>query len=268
MGSCEREGSTLKYLKLCLFCALFAVFLVGCGNSSTSVSNGGESDDSAVSAENAALPLEGVVICVDPGHGITSEGGVEPIAPDATETRKKHSTGTAGKEQTEEELNLSVGLLVRDLLEKQGASVIMTRTTHECDLSNIDRANMAADNNADIVIRIHADGSENSSIHGISVLIPGDQYISDTALLDRSAALGKLILSSAVEATGAENRGLTERNDLTGFNWSVVPVALIEMGFMTNPEEDKLLADEDYQRKLASSIVSATLEYFSLYPRN
>lgn len=56
------------------------------------------------------------------------------------------------------------------------------------------------------------------------------------------------------------NRGVIERNDLTGFNWSKVPVVLVEMGFMSNPEEDRLLSDDNYQNKLAEGLCKGIME--------
>lgn len=211
-------------------------------------------------------PLADAVVCIDPGHGLTSESGEEPIAPGSSETRKKHSSGTEGQYQTEEELNLAVGLMVQELLTYKGATVVMTRTTHECDLSNIDRAVFAGENGADLTLRIHADGSENTGIKGISVLVPSPTFINDESLLDRSVVFGQLLLSSVVEATGAENRGIVERSDLTGFNWTEVPVALVEMGFMTNAEEDAQLAKVEYQQALAAAMADAVEEYFEIYP--
>lgn len=56
-----------------------------------------------------------------------------------------------------------------------------------------------------------------------------------------------------------KNRGV-ERDDLTGFNWSKVPVVLIEMGFMSNKKEDQLLSDSNYQEKLAEGLCNGILE--------
>lgn len=66
-----------------------------------------------------------------------------------------------------------------------------------------------------------------------------------------------------VKATGAKNRGLYERNDQASFNYCKVPCTLIEMGFMTNPEEDRLLNSESYQDKLVLGMVNGILRYFN-----
>lgn len=266
MGGIKMKAKKIGRLRLLFIITLLAVVFSGCGNQAEMST---AEDNSAVSESEGSAdeyPLTGVVVCIDPGHGITSEGGEEPIAPGSSETRKKHSTGTEGQYQTEEELNLTVGLMVQDLLIDKGATVVMTRTTHECDLSNIDRAVFAKEEGADLTLRIHTDGSENTGIKGISVLVPSPTFITDESLLDRSVVFGQLLLSSVVEATGAENRGIVERSDLTGFNWTEVPVALVEMGFMTNAEEDAQLAKAEYQQLLATAMADAVEEFFEIYP--
>ena len=207
-------------------------------------------------------PLFGKIIVVDPGHGINSYTKQEPIAPGSSQMKAAFVSGTSGKNQTEEQLNLAVGIKLRDALEEKGATVHMTRTTHECNVSNVDRAQMANDLGADIALRIHADGSNNSSAHGVSVLVPGNTYIKDEDMVSLSKKAGNLVLNAFVEETGAVNRGISVRNDMTGFNWSTVPVILVEMGFMSNPEEDRLMETEDYQNKMVSGIVNGLERYF------
>lgn len=207
--------------------------------------------------------LSGKIIVVDPGHGINSYSKQEPIAPGSSQMKAAFVSGTAGANQTEEELNLAVGLKLKDALEQKGAIVRMTRTTHECDVSNVDRAKMANELGADIAIRIHADGSSNTSVHGVSVLVPGNTYIKDQNLISSSKSAGEAVLSAFVEETGAANRGISVRNDMTGFNWSSVPVILVEMGFMSNPEEDRLMETEEYQNKMVSGMVKGLENYFS-----
>lgn len=208
-------------------------------------------------------PLYDKVIVIDPGHGINSYTKQEPMAPGSSQMKAAFVSGTAGANQTEEQLNLAVGLKLRDALKEKGAEVHMTRTTHECNVSNVDRAQMANESGADIAVRIHADGSTNTSVHGVSVLVPGNQYIKDSVLISQSRRAGEMVLDEFVKATGAVNRGISVRNDMTGFNWSTVPVILVEMGFMSNPNEDRLMETEDYQNKIVTGIINGLENYFS-----
>lgn len=207
--------------------------------------------------------LAGMIICIDAGHGITDNKGKEKIAPNSEETKPKHVSGADGSKYSEEEINLAVAKKLKSRLTELGVEVIMTREAHTCDLSNIDRAMLANDAGADLMIRIHADSSDSSSARGMSMLIPSDEYISDTAMVRKSRKIGECVLSAAAEATGAKNRGCVERPDMTGFNWSEVPVILIEMGFLSNEEDDRNLSDEDYQDKIAKGIVKGLREYYS-----
>lgn len=207
--------------------------------------------------------LAGKIICIDAGHGITDKKGQEKIAPNSDTTKPKHVSGADGSKYSEEEINLAVAKKLKSKLTDLGVEVIMTREDHTCDLSNIERAELANDAGADLMIRIHADSSESSSVHGMSMLIPSEEHISDTAMVKKSRKIGECVLSAAAEATGAKNRGCVERPDMTGFNWSEVPVILIEMGFLSNEEDDRKLSDGDYQDKIVKGIVKGLQEYYS-----
>lgn len=215
---------------------------------------GGESPKSSV--------LSGKTIVIDAGHGLNSYNKQEAIAPNSSETKIAFASGTAGSTQTEEQLNLSVALLLEETLKKEGAVVYMTRTTHESDMTNIDRAEFANELHADISVKIHADGNNNQDIHGVSVLVPGSQYITNEAVLTESKKAGELVLEEFAKETGAYNRGISVRNDMTGFNWTKVPIILIEMGFMTNPHEDSLMATTEYQQKMLDGIINGLKLYF------
>ena len=208
--------------------------------------------------------LNGKVICIDPGHQEKPNFEKEFLAPSSNEKKIKDGGGTAGISTRTPEyvLNLEVSLKLRDELKAYGADVVMTRESHDVDIGNIGRAQIANECNADLFLRIHADGSNNTSISGISILVPGNKYINDSDILKKSKSAGNSILNGMVEKTGALSRGIVERNDITGFNWSNVPVILIEMGFMTNPEEDRLLSTQDYQSNIVEGIVDGIIRYF------
>jgi len=209
--------------------------------------------------------LEGKVICIDAGHGNpnhTVEN--EPIAPSSEILKPATAYGTTGisTKIPEYKLTMAVSLKIRDQLISQGATVVMTRESNDVDLGNIERSEIANKISSDIAVRIHADGFDNSSVAGISVLYPGSKYISDAELLRKSKVSAQLTLDELVKSTKGKSRDIVERDDLTGFNWSRVPVILVEMGFMTNPLEDERLNTEEYQNKIAEGIVSGLKRYF------
>lgn len=206
--------------------------------------------------------LAGKTVCIDPGHCVTSEKQREQVSPKSTETKNVFGGGTAGKNQTEEQLNLKVGLMLREALENEDAVVLMTREVSEIAINNIERAQIG--NQADCCIRIHADGVDDSSVHGISVLVPSGDLLGTPGIITPSRSFGELMQKHLVEQTGAKDRGVVNRTDLVGFNWSEVPVVLVEMGFMTNPEEDARMENPEYQQLLVNGMTAAIIEWFSL----
>lgn len=211
--------------------------------------------EKTVVIETSGGPLKGYVICLDPGHGVTSKSGTEQMSPNSDEQKDAYAGGGSSSRQTEEELNLAVAKMVRKLLEDRGAEVVMTRTKHRSDIGLIARAKVANDAGADLCIRIHADDSDSgSSAHGISTLIPSGDTLGTPEIEKPSRKAAEAIQKAMVKETGAYDRGLVERSDLTGFNWSEVPSVLVEMGFLSNPEEDKLLSTEEYRQKIAKGI--------------
>lgn len=206
---------------------------------------------------------EPITIVIDPGHGPWVNKDMEPMAPDSRIMKRKYGVGASGivTGSLEREINLNVSLMLKDLLENEGYVVIMTRTNHDTISSNIDRANLANDNDADMMIRVHADSYKDSNLHGASMLVPGEVgYAVD--IVDESNAYGEIILNTLVEEVGMANRGLITRTDQTGFNWSKVPIMTVEMGFLSNPDEDRLLSTHEYQEKIAYGLYLGILKCF------
>ncbi|MBC7765228.1 MAG: N-acetylmuramoyl-L-alanine amidase [Hyphomonadaceae bacterium] len=214
--------------------------------------------------QNAGV-LNGKTICIDPGHGNPNHATVqERIAPDSHVMKPATAYGTTGisTKIPEYKLTMVVSLKLKSALLKAGAKVIMTRDSNATDVTNIERAEIANHASADLAVRIHADGIGNTAVTGISTLTPGSQSMKDATLRSNSAKAASLVLDSVIKTTHAKSRGVVERNDLTGFNWSKVPVILLEMGFMTNADEDQLLNTDAYQNKIVDGIVDGLIKYF------
>ncbi len=226
-----------------------------------------EPEESAESGPEP-LPLEGHIICIDPGHCVTpltGKGYTELVSPLSDERKTLYNTGTRGKNLTEEKLNLAVGLKLRDALESLGATVVMTREVSEITITGIERCEIAHKANAEVNIHIHADGNNDHSVHGVSVLVPAGDLLGTPSIKDESVRLGKLMVDAVAEATGAKNLGTIDRTDLTGFNFSEIPTVLIEMGFMTNPDEDAKLETEEYQDKIVEGMIASVLAWYDIH---
>lgn len=218
---------------------------------------------------NAAdQPLAGCVIGIDPGHQRVPNNEQEPISPGSTVTKDKVSKGTEGQFTgvPEYAVNLQVALKLKAALEALGAQVVMTRETHGVDIPNSQRAQMMNEANVDCWLRIHANYSPNPKDHGMFILVPSEGGLDtdDPVALARSVLLAETLLESTIAATGADsNRYIEPRDDQTGFGWSQMPVCNIEMGYMSNEAEDKLLVTEAYQQKIVEGLEEGFIRYFS-----
>ena len=72
-----------------------------------------------------------------------------------------------------------------------------------------------------------------------------------------------LLIKEELEKSGIQVNGIFERDDLTGFNWSTVPVVLVEMGFLSNYTEDQMMSNPEYQNKLMQAVCEGLDEYFT-----
>ena len=206
---------------------------------------------------------ESFVIVIDPGHQAKANLEQEPIGPDARETKYKVTGGTTGvvTRKPEYVLTLEASNLLKDHLEKKGFQVILTRTSHDVDISNQERAEIANRHGADLFVRLHADGSESAETSGFSVLVPAKDNPYTAAIYEDSYRAAQTVLTYISKEIPIHQNGLFFRNDMSGFNWSKVPVILPEIGFMTNPEEDKKLSDEVYLTHVMELLASGIEEY-------
>ena len=209
------------------------------------------------------LSKEKYIVCLDPGHQTKGNPALEEIAPNSDKKKAKVTTGTKGvvTKKYESELMLEIALKLKTSLESKGYKVIMTRTKNDVDISNKERAIFANDSKADVYIRLHADGSENKNAAGASVLTSSPKNKYTTKVQKESEKFSKILLEEYVKSTGAKNRGVIYRDDLTGTNWAEVTNTLIELGFMSNEEEDKKLSDEKYQEKIIDGLVNGIEKY-------
>jgi N-acetylmuramoyl-L-alanine amidase len=196
--------------------------------------------------------LTAALICLDPGHGTPPAIGrqTEPIGPGSRQRKIKDGGGAPG----EAEVALAIAKKMRSLLLARGYRVAMTRTGPTFRYGNggnIARAQFCNRRHAALMLRIHADGSTDSSQHGVSTLYPALHRGWTDDIYHSSLRAARLVQRATLAATRARDLGLVRRSDLTGFNWSNVPAILVESGFMTNPAERRLLQSSSYQWKVA-----------------
>ena len=210
---------------------------------------------------------KGHLICIDPGHQAKGNRSKEPVGPGSKKTKAKVSSGTRGVSTGiyEYELNLVVSLKLKAELEKRGYRVVMTRTIHDVDISNAERATFANESGAEAFIRIHANGSDSSSQKGASTICQTAKNPYNGDLHDLSRALSDAVLDGIVASTGCKRNSVWETDTMTGINWSRVPVTIVEMGYMSNKTEDELMATDDYQNLIVTGIANGLDAYFAVY---
>lgn len=209
----------------------------------------------------------GYVVVLDAGHqGNGADTEQEPIGPGASETKNRDSGGTQGVSgYPEYALNLEMTLRLKEELEHRGYQVYLTRESNDVRISNIERANVANEHQADVYLRIHANGDDDSSVYGALTMATSEAnpYV-DGETSRQSQLLSQTLIDAFCEATGAYNRGVMLTDSMSGLNWSQVPCSIIEMGFMSNQEEDAKMQTEEYQEKMTQGMANGIDRYLGI----
>lgn len=225
-----------------------------------------DNNHSSVFADANESVSNGYIVGIDPGHQSfdIDMSDMEPIGPGSSEMKVKATTGTAGSYTglPEYQLNLDISLLLRDILESRGYQVVLTRENNETAISNRERAQLAASKGADIYVRIHANGDDTHSMSGALTMAPSPQNPYVAHLSNDSVKLSQCILDAYCTATGFQSLGVQYYDNMTGINWSSVPVTIVEMGFMTHEYDDTAMSDPDFQIKMAEGIANGIDAYF------
>lgn len=223
--------------------------------------------DSAVSDVTTEEPAANShVVVIDPGHQGRGNSSTEPNGPGSSTMKARVTGGTHGTTTGvyEYQLTLVISQQLQAELENRGYTVYMTRTSHDVNISNMERAQYATNVGGEIAVRIHANGVDNASVSGAMALAPSSANPYIAYLADSSWNLSKCILDSYCGATGMRNQGVSTSDTMTGINWSTVPVTILEMGYMTNPTDDVNMEDPAYQARMVQGIADGIDAYFGL----
>lgn len=233
----------------------------------------GEEGANVMALENQPVPAgaegtavaNGRIVAIDAGHQAKGNSDKEPIGPGSSTMKAKVASGAEGisTKLPEYKLTLSVSQKLKRILEERGYQVVMIRESNDVNLSNAERAEIANNSGASIFVRIHGNSLDNNSVNGTLAMCQtaGNPYNGN--LHSQSYSLSKKITDSVCAATGFKNRGVQETDTMSGINWSKIPVSIVEMGFMSNPEEDQKMAREDYQELIATGIANGIDAYFA-----
>ena len=203
-------------------------------------------------------------IAIDPGQQKNQMSEKEPIGPGAAETTAKMSYGatstTTGKREYEWSLPFAERLKAE--LEARGYEVVLTREEHNVEISNAERAKFVNESGAEIYLSLQADAASNLDAKGIYTQIPSQSNPFVGNLYSDCKRLAKTIQNNLIAETGTKDRGVQEIDKVATINYSEVPVAVLQLGFMSNKEEDANLWSEDYQDKMIKAICDGIDTYF------
>lgn len=221
--------------------------------------------DTASLAEEVPADWNGRIVAIDAGHQAKGNPEKEPVGPGSSTMKAKVAAGATGisTKLPEYQLTLAVARKVEDLLEERGYQVVMIRQTNDVNISNAERAKLANESGADIFVRIHANSLDSPGVRGTLSMCQTEKNPYNGELHDQSYRLSRSITDAICAATGFKNRGVQETDTMSGINWCTIPVSIVEMGFMSNPEEDQLMAQEEYQDLIAGGIANGIDAYFN-----
>lgn len=207
----------------------------------------------------------GHIVVIDAAHQEMADEEKEAIGPGAEETKAKVTVGTKGVSSgmQEYELTLAVAKKLQMKLNERGYEVVMIRESNDVNLSTKARSDMAKEAGAEAFIRIHANSSEVSSTNGVMTICgtKDSPYVSE--YYEEDHKLSETVLEHLADSTGAKNNGIWETNLMAGINWSTVPTTIVQLGYMSNQQEDEKMETEDYQNLLAQGIADGIDAFFA-----
>lgn len=204
-------------------------------------------------------------IVIDPGNQMSMNASTEQVGPGSEETKIGASAGVTGAAQgtTEYSLNLTYALALKEELEERGYTVAITRESNDVNMTNKERAEFANASGAVAYVRIKMNYSTNAALTGVMAATMGSESPYNAGLYDESHNLATRLLQGVCESTGATNHGIYESDDMTAVNWSDIPVAVIELGYLSNEEEEAKLLDADYQALVIKGLADGIDLYYN-----
>ncbi len=204
------------------------------------------------------------IVVIDAAHQLKNNNETEPIGPGASATEKKVNSGAEGVATytPEYQFNLDIAQMLKTELEKRGYGVYMVREENDVMISNAERA-LIANNQGEIVLHLHGNSDDRGSIKGIMAFCPsGDNAFLSSDLIGDCNKLCGDILKELEASTGAKNWGTILIDTFPELNWTKIPAARVEVGYLSNPDEDRLLQTAEYRAKIIQGLADGIDRYF------
>lgn len=207
------------------------------------------------------------VIVIDAGHQGEGNNEQKPIGPGAEDTRIKVASGATGVSTKikEHETVLEIALALETELEARGYIVVQVRRDADIDISNSERAVLANQIEADVLIRLHGNGANSSSVSGAEAyyISKNNPYV-DADIYNECKSFAESVLDAYAKANPEiGKRTMYENDTYTGLNWCEVPSCILEMGYLSNENDDEYLNAEENQTSIVCGIANGIDVYFS-----
>lgn len=209
--------------------------------------------------------LDEYLVVIDAGHQLREDRGKEAIGPGGADTETRMEAGNVGVAtgMQEYDLNLAVSLKLKEVLEQRGYKVVMIRNHNAVSVSNVERAEVANKLYADAYISLHASSADDPEKRGMYTVCQSAENSYNGDLYTQSKELAAEILDAMTISTGATKLEMQETDEMSGINWCQVPVTFVEMGHLSNADEDRLMSTDAYRQKIAEGIANGIDAYFT-----
>lgn len=207
-------------------------------------------------------PLSDMTICLDPGHQVlpSQDEWVDP----GLNRKTNVGPGARGVDTGNAEylVDLDIALKLKDLLEKDGVNVVITRSKNEVDLSQATRAEMADNAKADLLVSIHCGNTSEPLDRGTATFYPGKNKYTES-FYEESKTAALYVQEAVTKACRTEDRGIFSTEDIGLFNWSKVPVIETDIAYLSNPENDRRLSEDEFRWKAAWGLRNGIIKYLT-----
>lgn len=222
----KKMNNKIKYVMVIM--AVIIVLLV-----SLKIQVGGNETENTVPNTKTSSQLKGKIVVIDAGHG-----GIDP--------------GAVRDGIFEKDINLSIALKVKEMLQDKGIKVVMTRSEDK-KIPLEERVQISNDSNTDLFVSIHQNAVEDNVTYGTQVWFEKTNK--------ESGKLAKIMQESIMKSINGKDRGIQSNQSLYVTKNTKEPSVLVECGFISSDSERQLLQDYKYQEEIAKGIVNGISQY-------
>lgn len=223
---------------------------------------GSTSAQASSPSKGATGTYAGRTVCIDPGNQMnpgegeyTDPGQTSKLPPEA----RDRGTLTGNPEDL---VNLDIAMKLKDLLEKDGVKVVMTRESNDVQLGEIARAQMASKDEAELLVSVHCPTSTDATRMGTQTIYAAENPY-NASEYEKSKAAALFCQSEVLKSCSLDDLGANAKKDRVILNWAQVPAVQCEAAYLSNPRDDSMLAQEDFRWKVAWGLRNGIIKYFT-----